>query len=177
MKILKFMALIKRIACGANRISPIVLSFSPVGNPSSIQKDSGQAGMTDFTSCNWLHRSLLLLVLTSYYILPSTVYAKMYIDISSPGSRKLPIAIQEFSGTSGKQIADIVQNDLEVTGLFAYVDRAAYLEKPLQPFNQKNWTPIRVEAVVKGSVTVSKDLVVTAALYDVFEGKEIFRKE
>ena len=105
------------------------------------------------------------------------VDAKVYIDISSPGSRKLPIAIEEFSGPSGKEIADIIRNDLEFTGLFAYTDRAAYLEKPQQPFNPKHWTPIRVEAVVKGSVTVSKDLGVTAALYDVLEGKEIFRKE
>ena len=105
------------------------------------------------------------------------VDAKVYIDISSPGSRKLPIAIEEFSGPSGKEIADIIRNDLEFTGLFAYIDRAAYLENPMQPFSAKNWTPIGVETVVKGSVTEGKDLSVTAVLYDVFEGKEILRKE
>ena len=105
------------------------------------------------------------------------VDAKVYIDISSPGSRKLPIAIEEFSGPSGKEISDIIRNDLEFTGLFAYIDRAAYLENPMQPFSAKNWTPIGVETVVKGSVTEGKEMGVTAVLYDVFEGKEILRKE
>jgi len=34
-----------------NYDSPLFLSFPPVGNPSSIQKDSGRAGMTDSMHC------------------------------------------------------------------------------------------------------------------------------
>jgi TolB protein len=120
---------------------------------------------------------VIFLLFTVYCLLFTVVDAKVYIDISSPGSRKLPIAIEEFSGPSGKEIADIIRNDLEFTGLFAYIDRAAYLETPMKPFSAKNWTPIGVETVVKGSVTEGKDLGVTAVLYDVFEGKEILRKE
>jgi len=103
--------------------------------------------------------------------------AKVYIDISSPGSKKLQIAIQEFSGTSGKAVSDIIRNDLDFTGLFSCIDRAAHLENPAQAFNPKNWTPLGVEAVVKGAVSGGKDLGVTVALYDVFDGKEILRKE
>jgi TolB protein len=109
--------------------------------------------------------------------LVAVVEAKVYIDISSPASKKLPIAIQEFSGPSGREISDIIQSDLDFTGLFAFIDRAAYSENPTQPFNPKNWTPIGVEAVVKGSVTEGKELIITASLYDVIEGKEILRKE
>jgi TolB protein len=121
--------------------------------------------------------SFLVCALCSVLCALTFAYAKVYIDISSPGFKKLQIAIQEFTGPSGREISDIIRNDLEFTGLFAYIDRAAYLEKPSQQFNPKNWTPIGVEAVVKGSVTEGKDLGAAAALYDVFEGKEIFKKE
>lgn len=149
--------------------------FPLVGNPSSIQKDFGRAGMTDLIRSLKL-AGLLIFLLTAHCLLPAFADAKVYIDISSPGSKKMPIAI-ELSGPSGKEMSDVVKNDLEFTGLFAYVDRAAYLENPAQPFNPRNWTPIGVEAVVKGTVTEGKDLSITASLYDVFEGKEIFRKE
>jgi len=103
--------------------------------------------------------------------------AKVYIDISSPASTRLPIVIQEFPGPSGREITDIVRNDLDFTGLFMVINKSAYVEDPTQPFNPKNWTPLGVEAVVKGSVREGKELVVIASCYDVFEGKEIFRKE
>jgi TolB protein len=122
-------------------------------------------------------RVLVILLSTIYCLLSTVAQAKVYIDISSPGAKKMPIAIEEFSGPSGKEISDIIKNDLEYTGLFANIDRAAYIESPLQPFNAKNWTPIGAEAVLKGSVVQGKELIVTASLYDVFEGKEMLRKE
>jgi len=106
-----------------------------------------------------------------------TCLAKVYIDVSSPAFRKLPIAIEDFAGPSGKEISDIIRNDLEFTGLFTCVDKAAYMESSSQPFSQKNWTPIGVEAVVKGMTKQGVGLVVTASLYDVFESKEMLKKE
>jgi len=119
----------------------------------------------------------LYLLFTIYCLLSTVVEAKVYINIASPAFKKLPIAIQEFTGASGKEISDIIRDDLEFTGLFLNIDRTAYIEKPEQPFNSKNWTPIGVEAVVKGATKVDKDLIVTASLYDVFEGKDLFKKE
>jgi TolB protein len=110
-------------------------------------------------------------------LLTTVAQAKVYIDISSPAFRKLPIAIEEFSGSSGKEISDIIKDDLEYTGLFANIDRAAYLETSAEPFNPRNWTPIGAEAVVKGSVVKGEELVVKTSLYDVFEGREVLRKE
>jgi TolB protein len=120
---------------------------------------------------------VVILLSTVYCLLSTLAQAKIYIDISSPAFRKLPIAIQEFAGPFGREISDIIKDDLEFSGLFGYIDRAAYIENPSQPFNPKNWTPIGVEAVVKGFVREGKELVVTASLYDVVEGKEILRKE
>jgi TolB protein len=117
------------------------------------------------------------LLLTTYCFLFTFAEAKVYIDISSPAFKKLPIAIEELSGNSGKDISDIIRDDLAFTGLFSCIDSAAYLESPSQPFNPKNWTPIGAEAVVKGSVQESKDFSVTLSLYDVFEEKEILKKQ
>jgi TolB protein len=103
--------------------------------------------------------------------------AKLYIDISSPGFRKVPIAIQEFIGPHGKEISEIIRNDLDFTGLFASVDNAAYMEKPSSPFNPKNWTPIGVETVLKGTSAARKDPEVTATLYDVYGGGAVLKHE
>lgn len=107
----------------------------------------------------------------------SLAAAKVYIDVTSPAFTKLPIAIQEFSGTSGREITEIIRNDLDFTGLFSQADERAYLEQASQAFNPKNWTPLGIEAVVKGAVQEGKELIVVASLYDVFDGREVFRKE
>jgi TolB protein len=124
---------------------------------------------------------IVILVLTLCSMLlaccPSFCEAKVYIDISSPALKKVPIAIYEFNGSSGKEISKIVRDDLDFTGLFMYIDKAAYVEGPLQPFNPKNWTPLGVEVVVKGTVKEGTEITLNVSLFDVFEGKEILKKE
>jgi TolB protein len=120
---------------------------------------------------------MVLLTLCIGYLTVYTAEAKVYIDISSPAFTRLPVAIQEFAGPSGREITGIIRDDIDFTGLFSQLNPGAYLETPAQPFNQKNWTPLGVEAVVKGSVREGKEMVVIASCYDVFEAKEIFRKE
>ena len=106
-----------------------------------------------------------------------TCEAKVYIDITSPAIKKLPIAIQEFSGQEGKNIADIIRDDLDFTGFFLCLDRAMYIESPTQAFNPKNWSAIGAEAVIKGTVSGEQSLTVMISLYDVIGDGEIFKKE
>jgi TolB protein len=141
------------------------------------RRGRGRFFNNDVLLVNSLAKVLTILLSAVYCLLPAIVQAKVYIDISSPAFRKMPIAIEEFSGPSGKEISDIIKDDLEYTGLFANIDRAAYLETSSELFNPGNWTPIGAEAVVKGSVVKGKELVVKASLYDVFEGREVLRKE
>ena len=120
----------------------------------------------------------ILALLCPLLILITTVArAKIYIDITSPAFTRFPIAINDLSGESGDIIADIIRNDLAFSGLFEVINKAAYLEKPAQPFNPKNWTPLGIDAVVKGSVKADNELVIIASLFDVVDGQEIFRKE
>jgi len=116
---------------------------------------------------------ILLLALCS----PLVASAKVYIDITSPSTKKLPIAIYDLSGPSGKEISDIIRDDLTFTGLFMCIDKASYIEPLSQAFNQQNWKPLGIEAVIKGSAKTEQGLAVDIALYDVFEGKEIFSKQ
>jgi TolB protein len=118
-----------------------------------------------------------LSLLTIYCLLFTVVESKIYIDITSPAFKKLSIAIQDFEGPLGRDISDIIDNDLEFTGFFLPVHRDAFVENPSQQFNPKNWTPLGVEAVVKGMVEQNNELSVKISLYDVFEGREAFRKE
>jgi len=123
-------------------------------------------------------RIVLITLCTMLFALRfSPIAAKVYIDITSPAMKKLPIAIYDFGGLSGKEISDIVKDDLEFTGFFTYIDRSAYIEGISQPFNPNNWTPLGIETVVKGTVKAGKELIIPVSLFDVIEAKEIFKKE
>jgi TolB protein len=119
---------------------------------------------------------VFLLVICRLSLLPAAE-ARVYIDVTSPGTKKLPIAIYDLQGPSGKDIAEVIREDLIFTGLFMYVDKAAYIESPLQKFDPKNWTPLGIEAVIKGSVKGERNLTVNVTLYDTFEGKEVLNKQ
>ncbi len=124
-------------------------------------------------------KTFFVLLLFSFYftLFTSFVEAKVYIDITSPGTKKFPIAIYDLQGPSGTEISEIIREDLIFTGLFMYIDKSSYIETPAQPFNPRNWTPLGIEAVVKGTVQGDQNLTVAVTLYDTFEAKEIFKKE
>jgi TolB protein len=120
---------------------------------------------------------LMFSLFTLHCSLFTVADAKVYIDITSPASRKLPIAVSDLAGPSGREIADIIREDLDFTGIFQCLDKNAFLESSSQPFSQKNWSVLGAEAVVKGTVSGDKNLVASVSLYDVLEGKEILKKQ
>lgn len=119
----------------------------------------------------------VITLLCALYCFHGTAYAKTYIDITSPGSRKLPIAIYDLEGPSGRDIAEIIREDLIFTGLFQYIDKASYIESVTQPLNPQNWRPLGIEAVVKGSAVIDQDLRVTISVFDAYEGKELLHRQ
>jgi TolB protein len=145
------------------------------------------AGMTDFRHENILLQELqksdikkifffMVCVLFSVFCLLIPAHAqKIYIDITAPDIRKLPIAVQNFTGS--KEISDIVRANLTFTGLFEPIDDAAQIERPDQPFNPNNWRGLGVALVVKGRVVSGKDLTVIVSAYDVSEGRQVLKKE
>jgi TolB protein len=126
--------------------------------------------------------SLLVTLFLPFFALCLSLFAeaeaKVYIDISSPAVRKVPIAVSEFTGQQGEEIAGVIRDDLDFTGIFLCLDRNSFIEVPSQPFNQRNWSAIGADAVVKGRVSVGgNELTAEVFLFDVSAGKEIFRKE
>lgn len=104
--------------------------------------------------------------------------AKVYIDITSPARKQFPIAIYDFSDDEiGKKITGTIRDDLEFTGLFYFVDKSAFIEDKADDFSPKNWSPIGVEAVLKGDVGFTDKLNVMVRFYDAVDSKVIIYKQ
>ncbi len=109
-------------------------------------------------------------------VFSGTARAKVYIDITSPFDRRLPIAVSAFVADPG--LSEIVRDDLNFTYVFSVIDPEGYLEPAAYPFDPVNWTPLGAEAVVKGAVRAEgRNLVVEVSLYDPVENLRLFRKE
>lgn len=119
---------------------------------------------------------ILIIIIFAIHFSPlSTNAEKIYIDITSPGIKKFPIAIQNFVG--GKEVSDIIKEDLDFTGIFYCIDDSAQIERPEDPFNPLNWKGLGVEVVLKGRVVTGKNISVVISAYDVSEEKELLKKE
>jgi len=105
-----------------------------------------------------------------------TARAELYIDIvSSP--RKLPIAIMELEGPQGREVSDIIKADLALSGVFEPMDPGGFTERKDQDFDPGNWIGTGAEAVMKGTVEHTGELVLTVRLYDVVESRLIMEKK
>ncbi len=103
----------------------------------------------------------VFLLFTVYCLLSTVSYAKVYIDITSPALRKLPISIS-YTGTEGtKEIPEIVKNDLDFSGVF-------YLVDPDVPGAE-----ITVNIKAEGTAEIKADVT----LLDLINNKEVFRKK
>lgn len=110
---------------------------------------------------------------------PNMAQAEVRIDITRGNIEPLPMAIPEFFGLTatesqyGRDIADVIQNNLVNSGLFRAIDR--------QAFNQDSqslavrprfdaWRKIAAQALVSGKVSLETDgrLTVEFRLWDVF---------
>jgi len=93
-------------------------------------------------------------------LLVTDSYAKVYIDITSPALRKLPISFS-FSGEKAEEITAIIKNDLEFTGLFL----------PLEPDIPGTEIAVKIDVRDSGEM-----LIADVSMVDLIENKEILRK-
>src|SRR5215470_5465677 len=99
--------------------------------------------------------------------------ADIRVDITSGNPQPLPIAITDFvGGDVGAQISDVITNDLQSSGWFAPIDKAAFIQTPqsLQAVPRfGDWRVINAQALVTGTVTQQGDgrLRVEFRLWDV----------
>ncbi|MDA8089984.1 MAG: hypothetical protein M0Z61_07165 [Nitrospiraceae bacterium] len=103
--------------------------------------------------------------------------ATIYININNP-ERRVPIAISPLAGLGGSEISKTVQDDLDYTGLFVFLDPKGFTERAFDPFKREDWIPAGVLFVLKGTVnfTPEGEFQVSATLYDVDSGRALLSK-
>jgi TolB protein len=133
----------------------------------------------------WL--GILLIV---SFVFPACCLAKIYIDINAPSIRKFNIAIPDFKNLSrnnehldlGAGLPGVIANDLDLSGYFAPMDKAAFLEDTTASQSQddirfKDWSVIGAELLLKGSYTcIGSNLEIEIRLFDVFWGRQVLGK-
>ena len=106
--------------------------------------------------------------------------ALVTIDVNKGNVEPLPIAITDFQSNDqlGAQISQIVAADLKRSGLFAPIDKSAFIEKIANPDAAPrfdDWKVINAQALVTGSVGREADGRIRAQyrLWDTFAGQQL----
>ena len=124
---------------------------------------------------------ILMLVLTT----PS--HAELRIDVSGAKSEPTPLAMPTLTGNTSnaasvaKKITEVVQADLERSGLFRIIDKDAYIQT-MENANTHpkfaDWQAIKAHGLVHGDVQEESDgnLKVSFRLWDVFAQNQMDAK-
>ncbi|MCG8648858.1 MAG: hypothetical protein MI861_03445, partial [Pirellulales bacterium] len=126
--------------------------------------------------------ALLMAVVLVLSVKPAE--AVMEIDITQGNLKPMPIAVTPFIGATpgdrklGGDIANIIQANLERSGLFAPVDRAAFIQRVVDPGIAPrfgDWRVINAQALVVGKVTQEPGgrLRTEFRLWDVLSGRQL----
>jgi TolB protein len=106
--------------------------------------------------------------------------ALVEIDVNKGVVEPLPVAITDFlSGDgTGSEISQIVAADLQRSGLFAPIDKGAFIEKISNPDAAprfEDWKVINAQALVTGRVSEEADgrLKAEFRLWDTFAGQQL----
>lgn len=129
-----------------------------------------------------LRRKLLrfLVVLAGLMAFLPQARALVEININKGNVEPLPIAVTDFvaEGDLGQRITDVIAADLKRSGLFAPVNKQAFIEKignPDQAPRFDDWKVINAQALVTGRVTREGDgrLRAEFRLWDTFAGQQL----
>lgn len=122
------------------------------------------------------------LVLVAGLVFPAQ--AAIHIDINTAKSEPMPIAITDFVGGAGQEasagadIATVVTNDLERSGLFRPLAKNSFIEKITDmnvPPRFGDWRIIKAQSLVTGQTRMEADgrLRVEFRLWDVYGEQQL----
>ena len=102
--------------------------------------------------------------------------AQLTIDMTRPSFEPVPIAIVDFKGDRGADIAGVVRNDLQNSGLFRSIAPSAFIQQnmdPNAPPRFPDWRSIGAAGVVVGQITsTGGNIKVDFRLWDVVVGQQ-----
>jgi TolB protein len=132
-----------------------------------------------------IFKSALFLLTVLFYT--NNANALISIDITHGNADPMPIALpylgnnSEEAATLGAQIIDVVQKDLEGSGLFRAINRASFLQEIKDSQTTPtftSWRQVNASALVTGMIKVSSEneFSVEFRLWDVFAEQQIAGK-
>ncbi|MFH1652444.1 MAG: Tol-Pal system beta propeller repeat protein TolB [Pseudomonadota bacterium] len=118
-------------------------------------------------------------------LIPATSFAKIYIPVNQPSDEKFPIAICDLNYSDGKNIAEVIRNDMMLSGYFNVFSPESTKEveksegKDSDQINFDKWRQIDALALVKGKIVKESQgkLTVSLRLYDSLAGEMLVGKE
>ncbi len=106
--------------------------------------------------------------------------ALVEIDVNKGNVEPLPVAVTDFLSSDGlgAEITSIISADLKRSGLFAPIEKGAFIEKISNPDAAprfEDWRVINAQALVTGRVTQEADgrLRAEFRLWDTFAGEQL----
>ena len=110
---------------------------------------------------------ILSFFMLSISLCTSEIFAEdLRIKINSGQLEPLPIAIANFTGLDaksseiGRQISDVITNNLVRSGQFKAVESAAFIAPPTSPSVRpdfSDWTPLGIKALISGSARATNE--------------------
>jgi TolB protein len=125
--------------------------------------------------------ALRLMAFVTLGLVAGMAHAELAITIDKGNFQPMPIAITDFVGSDPaltQQMSQVITNNLKRSGMFAPIDKAAFIEKTVNfdamP-NFASWKAINAQALVTGRVTTdaSGKVKTEFRLWDVLSGKQI----
>ncbi len=129
-------------------------------------------------------RNLIALAALAVLCLAGTAHADVKVDITHGVVEPIPVAIPAFFGATpneaqyGRDIAQVVSNDLVRSGLFSAVDPRSFVQDAnsllVQP-HFADWRVLNAQALVVGKIEAQSDgrLKVEFRLWDVFSQQQM----
>jgi TolB protein len=107
----------------------------------------------------------------------SAARAQLTIDMTKPSFEPVPIAIVDFQGdATGRQMAEVIRNDLQGSGLFRSIPPASFIQQNLDANAQPrfpDWRQVGAAGLVVGSVAqVGGNIKVDFRLWDVIQSSQ-----
>ncbi|MBS0525529.1 MAG: Tol-Pal system protein TolB [Proteobacteria bacterium] len=122
-------------------------------------------------------RTVLLGAALAPLAAPMAARAQLTIDMTRPNFEPVPIAVVDFQGDAmGGQIAGVIRNDLQNSGLFRSIAPGSFIEQNLGANSAPrfpDWRNVGAQGLVVGSIaSIGGNIKVDFRLWDVLKGDQ-----